>query len=76
MSNFDLKRAIDNLKEEQEVNISLEELKNKVSSVIPENTSYKDLAKVVGLILKEDYGEHNFRPFLDTLEEELGYIYL
>ena len=39
---------------------------------VDENLSYKDLAKAIGIILKEDYGEHNFKPFVDLLKKELN----
>ena len=38
---------------------------------IPENTSYKELAIAVANILKEDYGKHNFKPFVEALIAEL-----
>jgi len=39
---------------------------------IDESMSYKDLALVISKILKEDYGEHNFIPFIETLKKDLG----
>jgi hypothetical protein len=38
---------------------------------IPENTSYEDFAKAVAGKLVEDYGAHNFRPFIQALIDEL-----
>jgi len=38
---------------------------------IPENTSYQEFAKEVANILKNDYGKHNFKPFIDILIAEL-----
>ena len=32
---------------------------------------YKDLAKIVAEILKQDYGKHNFTPFVKELVNEL-----
>lgn len=43
-----------------------------LSSAVPENTSYKDFAKAVAKMLREDYGEHNFGPFMEVLHAELG----
>ena len=40
-------------------------------NIVDENLSYKDLAKVVSKILKEEYGSHNFKPFLEELIKEL-----
>jgi hypothetical protein len=48
-----------------------ETLYNAVSNAIPEDTNYADLAKVIAKILKEDYGPHNFSPFVKKLVEEL-----
>tara|TARA_R110000787_G_scaffold275061_1_gene383457 strand:+ start:511 stop:1059 length:549 start_codon:yes stop_codon:yes gene_type:complete len=42
------------------------------SSALPENTSYKDFAKAVAKILIDDYGSHNFNPFMEVLHAELG----
>ena len=43
-----------------------------LSSAVPEDTSYKDFAKAVAKLLREDYGEHNFEPFMEVLHAELG----
>ena len=43
-----------------------------LSSAVPEDTSYKDFAKAVAKMLREDYGEHNFGPFMEVLHAELG----
>jgi flagellar biosynthesis component FlhA len=40
-------------------------------NTVDENLSYKDLAKVISKILKEEYGVHNFKPFLEELMKEL-----
>jgi hypothetical protein len=40
-------------------------------NTVDENLSYKDLAKVTSKILKEEYGVHNFKPFLEELMKEL-----
>jgi flagellar biosynthesis component FlhA len=40
-------------------------------NTVDENLSYKDLAKVISKILKEEYGVHNFKPFLEELIKEL-----
>ena len=49
-------------------------LKDKFMAVIDEvdeNLSYKDLAETVALILKDEYGEHNFEVFISELEKKL-----
>jgi 8-oxo-dGTP pyrophosphatase MutT (NUDIX family) len=38
---------------------------------IDENLSYKDLALAVSKILKDEYGSHNYQPFLDELKSNL-----
>ena len=43
-----------------------------LSSAVPEDTSYKDFAKAVAKLLKEDYGSHNIEPFMKALHAELG----
>lgn len=38
---------------------------------IPENADYRELAKAVAKVLIEDYGQHNYKPFLQALIAEL-----
>ena len=38
---------------------------------IDENMSYKDFAAAVALMLKDDYGTHNYKPFIKELEKQL-----
>jgi hypothetical protein len=38
---------------------------------IPENTDYKELARAVAKVLIDDYGAHNYKPFLQALISEL-----
>ena len=49
-----------------------ENLAQEIEKVIPENTSYTDFAKAVAKILREDYGSHNYGPFMKVLHAELG----
>ena len=42
-----------------------------VSISISENTDYKELAKAVAKVLIEDYGQHNYKPFMQALIAEL-----
>ena len=39
---------------------------------VDENLSYKDFALAVAAILKDEYGSHNFGPFMEILHAELG----
>ena len=39
---------------------------------IDESLSYKDLADAVAAILIEDYGTHNFNPFMERLQSKLS----
>ena len=39
---------------------------------VDESLSYKDFALAVGKILKDEYGAHNFNPFMEVLHAELG----
>ena len=41
-------------------------------SSIDDSLSYKVLASAVAQILKDEYGSHNFVPFMETLKDELG----
>lgn len=39
---------------------------------VDDNLSYKDLAEAISVILIEEYGEHNFAPFMEVLHNKLG----
>lgn len=45
---------------------------NKAIDSVDQNLSCKDLAEAVAYILKQNYGSHNFEPFIQTLQAELG----
>ena len=62
-----LKEYYPNL-EENEVAKAID---NAIASV-DENLSYKDFAIGVAAILKDEYGSHNFSPFMEVLHAELG----
>jgi hypothetical protein len=56
-----------------EAGIILEsELVKALNQAIPDNTGYKEFAKAVATILKDEYGSQNFGPFMDVLHTELG----
>lgn len=45
--------------------------KNAINQV-DESLSYSEFAKAIAQILKDDYGSHNFGPFMEVLHKELG----
>jgi len=45
---------------------------NKAIMKIDESMSYKDFALAVGQILRDEYGQHNFEPFMKVLNDDLG----
>ena len=56
-----------------EAGIILEsELVKALNQALPDNKGYKEFAKAVATILKDEYGSHNFSPFMEVLHAELG----
>ena len=56
-----------------EAGIVLEsELVKALNQAIPDNTGYKEFAKAVATILKDEYSSQNFKPFMNVLHNELG----
>ena len=49
-----------------------ESLAQQINQVLPENLGYKEFAQAVADILKDEYGSHNFGPFMEVLHAELG----
>ena len=45
---------------------------NKAMIKIDDSMSYTDFALAVGKILKDEYGSHNFGPFMKVLQKDLG----
>ncbi len=55
---------------------------SKVTSLVPllinaidqvdDNLSYKDFAEAIAVILTDEYGSHNFHPFMEVLHGKLG----
>jgi len=45
---------------------------NKAIAKIDDSMSYKDFALAVGKILKDEYGQHNYKPFMAVLHKDLG----
>ena len=56
-----------------EAGIILEsELAKALNQTIPDNTGYKEFAKAVATILRDEYGSQNFKSFMNVLHDELG----
>jgi len=51
---------------------SLANLINDAIMKVDESLSYRDFAIAVGIVLKEEYGSHNFGKFMEVLHAELG----
>jgi len=51
---------------------SLANLINDAIMQVDEFLSYRDFAIAVGIVLKEEYGSHNFGKFMEVLHAELG----
>jgi hypothetical protein len=53
-----------------------EELQNPIAkainNVLPESLGYKEFAKAVAKVLKDEYGSQNFKSFMNVLHGELG----
>jgi hypothetical protein len=49
-----------------------ESLAQEINKILPESLGYKEFAKAVATILKDEYGSQNFGPFMDVLHAELG----
>ena len=56
---------------ENQVSQVAKAIDNAISSV-DDSLSYKVLASAVAQILKDEYGSHNFGPFMEILKGELG----
>lgn len=46
-------------------------LNENISIDVPEDTPYTEFAIEVAKILKEGYGKHNYKPFIEALVKEL-----
>ena len=49
-----------------------ESLAQEINKILPESLGYKEFAKAIATILKDEYGSHNFSPFMEVLHAELG----
>ena len=43
-----------------------------ITITIPEDMHYADFAKEIAKVLINEYGQHNFEPFMEVLHKELG----
>lgn len=48
------------------------DLTSNILQAIPENTGVQELATAIGNILKDQYGQHNYKLFMETLHNYLG----
>lgn len=77
MSNFDIykwnreRHLIDLRLNESKADLAAKAMDQAIAGV-DESLSYKDFALAVGKILKDEYGAHNFDPFMEVLHAELG----
>lgn len=71
MKEFDLKKYIseDKLKESQADQLA-PKINDAISS-IDDSMSYKDFTQAVAKVLEEEYGTHNYKPFLQELVNNL-----
>ena len=53
------------------INYLYDSFMNNINEIDP-NLSYKDLATVISMILKNEYGEHNYEVFINDLKNKLG----
>ena len=49
-----------------------ESLSQEINKILPESLGYKEFAKAIATILKDEYGSQNFGPFMEVLHTELG----
>ena len=56
---------------ENKANLAAKAIDQAIAGV-DESLGYSDFAKAVATILKDEYGAHNFNPFMEVLHAELG----
>jgi hypothetical protein len=77
MSNFDIykwnreRHLIDSRLNESKASLAAKAIDQAIAGV-DESLGYSDFAKAVATILKDEYGTHNFNPFMEVLHAELG----
>jgi hypothetical protein len=63
-------KLIDILTEETKATTLAPKINSAIKSV-DNNMSYKDFAKAVAIVLRDEYGTHNYNKFMDTLKNNL-----
>jgi len=48
------------------------DLAKEINKILPESLGYKEFAKAVARVLKDEYGSQNFKSFMNVLHDELG----
>ena len=48
------------------------DLAKEINKTLPESLGYKEFAKAVAKVLKDEYGSQNFKSFMNVLHDELG----
>jgi hypothetical protein len=48
------------------------DLAKEINKILPESLGYKEFAKAVAKVLKDEYGSQNFKFFMNVLHDELG----
>ncbi len=77
MSNFDIykwnreRHLIEARLNESKADLAAKAIDQAIAGV-DESLGYSDFAKAVATILKNEYGTHNFDPFMEVLHAELG----
>ncbi len=77
MSNFDIykwnreRHLIEARLNESKADLAAKAIDQAIAGV-DESLGYSDFAKAVATILKDEYGAHNFDPFMEVLHAELG----
>jgi len=67
VSRFELN---DQINEDSEKQSNSDKLATEIKSIISkidDSMSYKDFAKGIAKVLKDDYGTHNYQPFVKVL---------
>lgn len=59
------------LNESKESDLLAKEI-DKAIVKIDDSLSYEDFALAVGKVLRDEYGTHNFVPFMEVLHKDLG----
>jgi|SaaInl5LU_22_DNA_1037371.scaffolds.fasta_scaffold02307_5 hypothetical protein len=72
LKKFDFKSISESVVNESKKSEALADAISKSIMKIDDSMSYADFALAVGQILRDDYGQHNFMPFMKVLHNDLG----